>query len=624
MILYVNPGQDSLSIEDLPAITATTTTSVLPSFHSAANDDEMLRKIRDRILRISAQVVEPELFKPLKALLTGAPLVNGWELGWHNTVLKVTMWIARKEKNLSPEALHRLFEKSIDTMIAIDPSWDGWKEVETAYAGACAKVTAPTAPTGNGSLAPYSPEELAFIAQQQKCSVEELSKRWVIQKGTTYFILGPTGGYESAVEKEAYPLAFELLARAPIILTELTQKGPRYRPIVELVVDYGRVCKRIIADLSLGQTVFDAAENTMCEAVCPFRTAEPQEDPEIAEWLRLFAGSGEKHERLLRWLAAFPQLKWPTAALYIKGEPSTGKGLLAIGLSRLWTQGSWTPLAAVFRSFNDAIAQCPLIVADESVSVPRGVDPVAQLQSMIGSVNHELNVKYRNWGSIVGAVRVMLTANNDDLLRSSSSTPEERRALLKKIFVLSPPAEAARYLTSLGGFEALHQKWVKEDRIAKHALYLASVIPVQGDRFAFEGEDDKVSQDVLRTKWERWVLEWLANYLKNPAPAESNPEVREFVRAEEGAVLVNSNAIKKGWYSYLGLSTRQDPDIHQIQKAVATLGGLRVQKNRTWFYPISLETIIDFADDLGITDAATVMRVANRPARLALVNGGAQ
>ena len=66
--------------------------------------------------------------------------------------------------------------------------------------------------------------------------------------------------------------------------------------------------------------------NTLFLGCCIPADVEPQQDDRVAEWLDALAGP--KLDVLLDWLATAPNLRRPTAAIYLQGEPGTGKTML--------------------------------------------------------------------------------------------------------------------------------------------------------------------------------------------------------------------------------------------------------------------------------------------------------
>lgn len=624
-----NPGR-FLSVEELPIVRLPQKTR----FESSAQGTDIetydaISSTRRRMKHGTHDSAGPQVAKALKALERGDSLALPGER--HDTLLKITWWITRKKdgRKLNEAALAELFGPSIQVMQAEDPSWDGMGEVVKLYGDAVSKRNRPSNAGTEEDYEPYSQEELEKIAAAQDCSVEELPRRWAILCGTSYFFLRGNGYYSPPANSrdEATARAHQELKRAPITLTEPTESGTRYRPATELVLHHGQVADRSVVDLtSIGGSRFDARTRTFYECASPIRVMDPLYDPQIARWLELLAG--DQHETFLDWLASFPDLTRITAGLYVKGPPGVGKGLLCSGLARIWTMGSWTSLKAIFSNFNQKIIQCPLVVADEQVVAPRGEDATAILRSLIGSREHELNRKFRDSSTAHGALRVILAANNDDLLRGKVASVADQEALIQRFIILTPGEQAAKYLSSLGGFDYLNARWKDQDLIARHVMHLAMTRTVKGDRFAVTGKETAAHREALTSDYGRLVKEWLVAFAENPMMADRHPQMEKWIRVGDGEFLINSQAIKVGWRMYLGMDVREEPRLHKIGQELGQLVDRtnsdtedgRTQRTATdgtrpRYFKIDPELLVEFSTTAMVGSPEAIARVVSRRTR---------
>lgn len=620
---WSNPGRSFLSVDDLPVLTKG---KALPKASagtgSISNDDgDIIQRIRRRALCTSPKVEGEELAGALKALLRSDSLAG--EGKRHQTIRDVTWWLSKKERTLSDALLEILFRPSLDVMESEDPSWDGMAEVLKLYNDACEKRAANA--TGNDpEFTPYQPEDLERIAFIQRTTVAELSRRWVIQHGNAYFFLQGDGYYSKPANGpfEGRTKAKQTLKRAPVILDEPSQNGVRKRTIGDIVEDYGWVADNLLVDLTAHGSYYDASEKTIHEATCPPRWIEPEYNPEIAEWFRLLAGE-EHHERFLDWLAVCPNLERPIAGLYIKGVKGAGKSLLCNGLARFWTKGAYTGLSAVFANFNERVAACPLVVADEQMpSARRGEDPTAILRQYIGNSEHELNRKYRATTAMHGALRVVLTANNAELLRGNINGPEDQEAMTERWVIIEATTAASNYLAALGGVDYIDQRWRAQDGIAKHVMHLACTRTVKpGGRFAVAGKETETHRHVFTSQYGQLVREWLVKFCDSPNTIEQMPMLRKLVRAGNGHFYVNSEALKLGWQTYLGLNVRDEPRISLIGRALAVMAPTgssgRVQRavgtKRLWFYEIDPMHLVEFSKEHMIGSEDSIISTVDRP-----------
>lgn len=612
---YFNEGR-MLPIEELPLSTSptnspTTATKSAPDY-SDLEVSEAVTRIKRRAKYTSD--LDEVLARALKAMLSGDSIADPGAR--HETMRRVTWWISAKERSLNEEVLNQLLGASVEVMEAEDTSWDGMADVMRLYNDAVLKRAA-KALTG---AEPYSEDEVRFIANIAQCTPDEVMRRWIIQQGSQYFFLQSNGYYSPPAGKDdARPKAKQVLARAPILFAEPSQNGEHKRSMTELVEEYGWVADRVVADLTIDGTMYDPIENVVREAVAPIRPLTPQYDPEIATWLKILGG--EQHEKLLDWLSVFPDLRRLIACLYVKGETGAGKGLLAAGLSRIWTTGAWTPFESIFgTTFNSSIANCPLVVADEHIPVSRrGDDPTAVLRQIIGKTEHELSRKFRSNTTMRGALRVMLTANNEELLRGRATGPDDQAALIKRVIVIEAPTAAAEYLTWLGGFDRLNPQWNLGDGIARHVLHLAMTRDVKGDRFAVAGSETPTHREIFTTRLGQLVREWLIHYCENPKLANAHPQIAKLVRAEGGDLYVNSEAVKLGWAMYLGAqNTREDVTTTSIGRALSVMSKnvgkdrgrtqRMVGESRVWFYRVDPMHLIEFSRVHMVGDERAILK----------------
>jgi hypothetical protein len=337
----------------------------------------------------------------------------------------------------------------------------------------------------------YSPEELAQIATEQRCAVDDLGKRWIIRRRDACYVLTWGHGYKAPISKDELRQSLPRdLRRAPVNLTKLGKEGASVPLTVDEILDrYATVARRSIANLALERSYYDADTETFHEAVCPRRRLEPRFYEQIDTWLRILGG--DHAERLLDWLATVMQLDRQTSALYLVGRRGAGKGMLAEGLARLWHEAGPSSLTKVLGSFNSILASCPLVFCDEKLPPPaRGRATSAEIRELIGSESRILSRKYAPDAPLVGALRFVFAANHEIFHFDEEMTAEDNEAVAERIFRVDVPARAAEYLVSLGSREGT-DGWVDGDLIARHVLWLAQNREVPRDgRWIVRGNYD--------------------------------------------------------------------------------------------------------------------------------------
>jgi hypothetical protein len=227
----------------------------------------------------------------------------------------------------------------------------------------------------------YTAAELAEFAAQQDCPVELFARRWIIQRSDSFYVYC-AGRYLSPIRKMDLDVSLPRdLSPAPIEwLTYKANGETRSKTTAELLRDYATVARDVVADLAIHVSKYDEASQTFVEAAAPPRPLTPRYHAQIDEWITLLGG--QDADVLRAWLATLLRLDRQSCALYLSGPPGSGKGMLALGASRLWSVGGFTELGRVLDNFNSDLLRCPLVVADEHI--PGGVNrrATAELRTM--------------------------------------------------------------------------------------------------------------------------------------------------------------------------------------------------------------------------------------------------
>ena len=449
----------------------------------------------------------------------------------------------------------------------------------------------------------YADEEIASFAASQDCDTDHFQKRWIIQRGPSYYVF-VNGSYRSPLSKEELETSLERdLAPVPeqhlTWLVMGTNGNLRRKKISEFLRDYATVARDISADLTLKRSYYDPTTQIFHEAVCPLRRLEPLYDERVDQWLRLFGGS--ETDKLLDWIATLTRLDSQTCALYMTGPPGSGKTVLTQGLAKLWsTQGKLTELGRILDNFNSDLTQCPIIFADEHIVQNwKGQRASAELRQLVGSNTRTLSRKFMPNASLNGAIRLVLAANNDMLLAFDGEdlSADDLEAIQKRFLHVRTTLAAAQYLRQLGGKNGQTSAWVDGDLIARHALWLAAnrkVLP--GERFLVEGRmTDLVARMPTQGKTSSLVCEWLVQFLDAPEEKRRAIESTGLVLVGNNEYLVNVKAISTTWTQFI--SSDGPPRTGQIGRVLKLLsrGTKRVDDAR--FHVMNLDLIFAWADD---------------------------
>ncbi len=406
-----------------------------------------------------------------------------------------------------------------------------------------------------GRDTPYTEAELEQFAKDAGCSVQDFRRRWIIQRsGGFYFYVagkyvGPFGKDDAKLAAHTYLSPATSLG---VRLEEITITGDFVqRAAQDLAMDYGTVAEHIHLDLCARLTYFEGQTATLVEAPCPIRGLDPQYSRSVDQWLRLLGG--ESYQYLELWLAWVTALERPCVALFVEGKPGAGKSLLAKGVARLWTTGTPTTMEQAMGSFNQALAQCPLVLADEVLPKDfRGRGRTGELREFIQQEARPYKRKFMPDALLKGSARVIVAANNRTLLDGEQNlTPADMEAIMGRILHIEATEQASQFLkaTSTSG-------WVSDDVIAKHVLWLVENVerPTNPPRFLVEAPPGRLHRHIpVSTTMGSAVAHWLVAFLlepqrlRNGAPPGSSAQL---VRCQGGRVLVNARALVDHWDRY--------------------------------------------------------------------------
>lgn len=506
-----------------------------------------------------------------RAIAKGEPFAEAGER--HNACLAVTLWLAQRSQHapFDDETISRVFQASYEAFRLRDGEADFLDPIR-CYRGALEKIgsfsgrdkmphprqssdTDVQASDVQTQPGKYTTEELKAICRAQRLPENPalLSDRWIVVLNDRYYLLGPSGGYHGPyLAGAARVVAIELLERAPVELFGMTEKGALKRISIQaLVEDYGRGADRATLDLTARTTRFDAESRTMVESASYRRDLVPLYDSQIDKWLHLL--TGEQHNRIQDWLACVPHLDRLLCALYIGGKPGAGKNMLAHGLAKLWhVDGTPTDIDRALSDFNDDIARCPLVWADETLPKWwKGQDVTTKIRSMVSISNRTLSRKFLPGATMVGAIRLLITANNEFLLKVRGSVnADDLEAISQRFIYVHATPESAAFLESIP--KATIQAWINGG-IAAHVLWLShnrQVVP--GGRFWVQGEVAKMHRMLaISSEWTSKCCDFLVRYLTNPAPIRSDGAVKDLIRTGDGRLLVNEQAIVDCWGRYI-------------------------------------------------------------------------
>lgn len=428
---------------------------------------------------------------------------------------------------------------------------------------------------------------------------------YVIQHKRSYYVRKNPNGYMLPILKEELQTAVrDDLAYAEasglVRLETVTKDGKIRRMNVQEIMDsYGTVARHARGSVVATETTYDAATDTLTEALCPPRDITPVFTREIDIWLRLLGGASA--DKLLDWVATIMRLDRQTSILYMTGEKSAGKNMLAYGLARLWGERGPTDLKDVLGVFNSDLAEMPLVYGDEEASADV---KTSDFRRFVGNSSFTSRRKYLSNVSVEGCPRMIIADNGGQMMLDrikESMSQGDIDATALKILHLEIDTKAVKFLESLGGREATNS-WVAGDLIAAHALWLSlNRQVVHGNRFLVEGQVTSMARGLaVQGKIPSLMCEWITGYLNQPAAAVKTGGLAII---GDGKILINYDAISTYWSAYIK-SEHLPPSAALIGKA---LGNMSIEKQRKIgtrrYHVVNPDFIYEWSDKNGVVDS---------------------
>ena len=397
----------------------------------------------------------------------------------------------------------------------------------------------------------------------------------------------PVGGNMLVNALEAYTLA-----GIPTIGTR-SQKGTP-ASVRQLVSDHGRVVMQVIYVMGQHRAEFQRDNGGTLFLGCCIPTAvEAVPDERVAEWLEALAGP--KLDVLLDWLATVKVLDLPTCALYMKGKPGTGKSMLISALASVWGTKA-TPMQEMMSPFNAGLLECPVVAADEGVTLTQGsMSPDIVFRNLVANSDHSINRKNQPVVRVQGCARVIICANNDRALQFNNSlTEEDLQAIVSRTLYIEAQPTAATYLRNLGGRQAT-KEWVMDGnspgRIASHIAWLAQNRVVRyGNRLLVEGRlEDWHRRFIVSVGINSQVLYIIAKMISR----DGNKKDVCFKLDEY--VYVTTEVVVDKWDAYF--PSLKTPTPRRLANA---LSNLSTKKRKKIFWGIPWASVVTEAENLGL------------------------
>ena len=500
-----------------------------------------------------------------------------------NALMEVIASLGGYLKATDPNQIYRFIHRSV----AADQS-EGAPSLKNAWEKCCRIASREAGKLREEKATAQSREKQPAILVHQDKHFYVLDTR---QEPWQYHAF-PVGGNMLVNALEAYSLP-----GIPTISTR-SQKGTP-TAVRQLVSDHGRVVTQVIYVMGQPRAEFKQDNGgTLFLGCCVPVGVEPQQDDRVAEWLETLAGP--KVDVLLDWLATVKVLDLPTCAMYLKGKPGTGKSMLISALASVWGSKA-TPMQEMMSPFNAGLLECPVVAADEGVTLTQGsMSPDIVFRNLVANSDHSINRKNQPVVRVQGCARVIICANNDRALQFNNSlTEEDLQAIVSRTLYIEAQPGAATYLRNLGGRNAT-KDWVMNGnspgRISKHIAWLAANRTVRyGNRLLVEGRlEDWHRRFIVSVGINSQVLYIIAKMISR----DGNKKDTCFKEDEQ--VYVTTEVVVDKWDAYF--PSFKSPTPRRLANALSNLSTSKTRKGggRQVFWAIPWASVVTEAENLGL------------------------
>ena len=401
----------------------------------------------------------------------------------------------------------------------------------------------------------------------------------IVNVARNFYVRKPEGGYSFALN--GTNLAAEVRRLQPG-LNIYTQQGAPHPP-ARILANFGRVAEAVIYDSNEPEGKFYADTCKLHVPGSVQKVVPPEYSAEVEDWLRHFADAQES--TLLDWLATFRDLSSPTAALYLQGPRGAGKGMLASALAQFWGSSATAFRTATAR-FNWRLKDMPFVHLDEGIAMTAEMS--SRFRSMVSEVVHEIEGKNLPHATLLGALRVLITANNAHAIELHGVySAEDMRAIAARILHMEIPQEARGYLRFMGGRSYTHD-WVVDasgqpGKICRHVAWLQENRVVErGSRFAVEGQWSRYHTGLITSSNINSQILIAVAYAIAPVGPGGGLSVPDGIVAHQGHAWVNATILHKHWRDLLPHEDKIKPTSAVVTKALKAIAADRTSRMKAF------------------------------------------
>jgi hypothetical protein len=518
----------------------------------------------------------------------------------------LTVWVNE------PDADKTIDEELDKVVDKIDRAQEDWREYEKSRAVKLEKLRA-VLRTDN--------TEPSFIEQH---AILMFMKNYYVFDFGNQDSPRPVGyGLRAHTQNEVLTAARDAWYKAPLDLDYINDKGAiKDKTFLRVQKEYATVVHRVTGSMVLQQSEFDPNTRTFIEAVVPRREIKPKRHDMVSRWLHLLGG--EHPELLLDWLSCLPRLDRPNSALYLKGETGAGKSLLALGGSRIWTEGGWTRLLNVIdKEFNTDLFRCPVAVLDEGIP-NRKLNLSIELREKIAATQFTHNEKFKSPISVDGSARFMITANNDRVLHFGDEDMEKSdlEAMIKRVLYIKAHPDTAAWLEENNRNNEMTTAWIQGDQLAEHIVWLYEnhTLSRPPGRFLVDGIETEMHRTlIMQGERENQIVEWVVRYLLYPDILHkycSSQSIPVFMLVGNGKAYINSSQVSDLWHVYMR-GHKRVPTTTATGRAISKVSHRRTRLKAldgdyVNMYELDVDWVADWADRHQLGDPATIFATVRK------------
>lgn len=607
---------------DVPTISALAITSSHANTVSEREQTIVRADVENWLKRYKARKgFRGAIHEGMKALLSGDELAQPGER--ESAIRDLTWELAKEFPEATTKSIRALFQQSISLMEATDPEGaPTLDDVEDRFNRAIEKIGTDHADRMRGlqtdsekhlttlwgyNRDPADDDEIEADAKRLGLTVSEYLTNGLILRVDKAILIRNIAEhrYESVPRENAILSARQTLVAIPQVeFMKVTDRGLVPKTFDELSSDYGRVLTTVEHDMSAPDSRISFTAGTLYLSPCPKIDLPPAFDPWTDEWLSRMAGV--HYDKLITWLSQYPNLEQPLPALYIEGDPNTGKSLFGSSLAAMYGTGKFVDAEDVMGNgaFNAPLVENPLVVADEHFPTDwRGNPNTHILRKFVQERVKTLRKKYAQNSTLRGCHRVIITANNPDALTfktGANLTVSDMEAIEDRLIHIHVGSDLADWIKEQEREGKIGPEYVEHKVLARHVLWLAENHESKQDgRFYVRGEcDDLINKMATSGDVADGLCEILIkSILQEDDLARTQGAV--FYHATEGDVFLC--AIPKGlsdcWQSFRLAAKRPTPT--QVYKALgslqSTIKRVQVGNTRMRVSVISFERLASYA-----------------------------